>query len=209
MMTLALRRLHSNQRGATLVEFAIALPVLIVLIMGGTELVNLALAYQKISQIATTVADNAARVQTGMDESDITEIFSGARIAGGSLDIENHGRIVLSSLQDNQKNDARSGQMINWQRCWGELDVSPAYGLEGKGREDASMRDGMGSNDRMIAAIPGSAVMFVEVTYDYQPVFADWIFGDRRIRYENAYNVRERVNQDISNTGNITVNSCS
>jgi hypothetical protein len=50
--------------------------------------------------------------------------------------------------------------------------------------------------------------MFVEVTYDYQPLVNLNILGARRIRYESAFNVRERNNQDITNTQNLTTNSC-
>jgi len=51
--------------------------------------------------------------------------------------------------------------------------------------------------------------MFVEVTYHYEPVFftgIEGIAGD--IRYESAFNVRERTNQNITNTQRLVVRSC-
>ena len=42
------------------------------------------------------------------------------------------------------------GQMINWQRCWGDLEVAPAYGEEGTGRDDDALEAGMESGDNRI-----------------------------------------------------------
>ena len=54
----------------------------------------------------------------------------------------------------------------------------------------------------------GTAVMFVEVTYDYQPLVSTGFFTAPTIRYESAFNVRGRQNNAISNTQGLTVKSC-
>lgn len=203
------RRLATDENGLAMMEFAFSLPVLLVLTLGGLETANFALAHLRISQIAMTVSDNAGRVNTAVDETNINEIFSGARLVGLPIDFENNGRVVLSSLQPNELAAADAGQMINWQRCFGGLDAQPSYGDEGAGREDSSLAAGMGEDGNLIAASEGTAVMFVEVTYQYQPLIDSiWIGGDRDIRYESAFNVRERTNQDITNTQTLPVNQC-
>lgn len=193
-----------------MVEFAFAAPLLLFMILGGLELVNYALDQLKVSQIAMTVADNAGRVTTGIDEANIYEVMAGASVIGQSMDFENHGRIVLSSLQDNEQKGSKHGQMINWQRCWGDLDVDPAYGGEGTGRTDDTLPDGMGPDGNKIAAIDGTAVMFVEVTYDYQPLISGSILPfSGTIHRESAFNVRGRQNNDISNAEGLTTLACS
>ena len=208
---MVLRRLASLSRredGVAMVEFAVAAPVLLVLILGGLELANYALAHLKVNQVAMTVADNAGRIPTSVDEANIYEVFAGADVLGSDLSLRDHGRVVLSSLQDNKGNGGDRGQMIHWQRCWGELDVAPAYGREGNGRSDSSMARGMGGGRNRITAAENTAVMFVEVTYDYQPLVGPgWLDVDR-IRHESAFNVRGRQNQNIGNAQDLDVMDC-
>jgi hypothetical protein len=202
-------RLWRDERGLAFVEFAFAAPILLFLILGGLELVNYALAHLRVNQIAMTVADNAGRVVTGIDEANVYEVFAGAGVIGDPLDFEANGRIVLSSLQDNGLNGNAAGQMINWQRCWGELDVDPAYGTEGTGRDNDDLEDGMGEDDSRIISAPDTAVMVVEVSYNYQPIIGGDILPiGAMIRHESAFNVRGRQNNDISNTQELDVLAC-
>jgi len=205
----SLARLRRDNRGVAFIEFALAAPVLAFLILGGLELVNYGLALLKVNQIATTVADNAGRVTTGIDEANIYEVFAGASLIGKSMNFEQHGRIVLSSLQDNELSGSDHGQMINWQRCLGNLHVAPAYGIEGTGKTDSKLADGMGAAGNKITSDPGTAVMFVEVTYEYQPLLSTKIIPlEGTVHRESAFNVRGRQNNDISNSESLTTKSC-
>ncbi len=206
-----LRRLRRSQRGIALTEFAFALPIFVTLLFGGLEVINLVMAHMRVSQIAISVADNAGRVRQSIDESDIYEIFAGADLVAGSTDFTQNGKIVLSSLQPNTMppQSGKSGQMIGWQRCHGSLAVEPAYGKETKGNSDYSLIEGMGPTGNKIRAADGTAVMFVEVSYRYTPqILPSIVTGGLDLRYESAFNVRERSNQSISNAQNLTVNSC-
>jgi hypothetical protein len=67
----------------------------------------------------------------------------------------------------------------------------------------------MGADGNRIASIPGTAVMFVEVTYEYQPLISSTIVPvSGTIRRESAFNVRGRQNNDISNTQGLGVLDC-
>lgn len=199
-----------DSSGTALVEFALSLPVLLVLVFGGLETANYALAHMRVSQIATTVADNAGRVDTVIDEANIYEVFAGAELVGQQIDFEANGRIVLSSLEPNGLVGANEGQMIGWQRCFGDMaGVGPAYGVEGDGQTDNSLAGGMGPPGQQITSAANTAVMFVEATYAYTPLIANLgIVGPREIRYESAFNVRDRTNQTITNTQSLAVNGC-
>lgn len=208
-MKTLLSNLKKNTAGLAIIEFALGLPVFLTLALGGMELANLASAHLRVSQIAMAVADNAARVDPSIDEADIYEVFAGAMLTGESIDFQTNGRIILSSLQHNGLADADEGQLINWQRCMGDLTDGSLYGIEGAGRIDASLPDGMGSAGKEIAAEKSTAVMFVEVIYNYQQLIPGKAF-DRQIRYETAFNVRSRNIFDISNASTpvLTVQSC-
>ncbi len=202
------RRLADDKSGLAFMEFAFVAPIFMVLILAGLEISNLAVSHLRVSQMAMTVADNAGRVDAGIDEANIHEVFAGAEIVGSALDFEERGRVVLSSLEDNGKSGSNAGQMIRWQRCWGDLDVDPAYGVEGDGVDDDSLEDGLGPSGNMVTASPNVAMMFVEVTYEYKPLVANDIFEAPTIRYESAFNVRARQNNVLSNTQGLTQMTC-
>ncbi|GMM94191.1 TadE/TadG family type IV pilus assembly protein [Qipengyuania sp. MTN3-11] len=204
-----MRRLLRSSSGLAMVEFAFALPIFVALLFGGLEVINLVMAHMRVSQIAITVADNAGRVRQGIDEADIYETFAGADQMGNMINFAQNGRIVLSSLEPNRQSGGNAGQMINWQRCYGSMNVAPSYGRQGQGRTNSSLAAGMGPAGQRIRAADGTAVMFVEVTYRYTPTLVPSIVNNGlTMRYESAFNVRERTNQDITNTQNLAVNSC-
>ena len=200
--------LRMDARGVAYLEFALGLPVILVLVLGGLEVTNFALAHLRVSQVAVTTADNAGRVPIQMDETDIDEVFAGADIVGQSIDLKDKGRVVLSSLQDNGKAGSARGQTIKWQRCFGLKAKAPAYGREGKGKSDSSLKDGMGPPGRKIAAQTGTGIMFVEVSYDYDPIAFGKLIGKREIWYESAFNVRDRTELGITNTRGKPLKTC-
>jgi len=190
-----LTRLRHDERGVQLVEFAVAIPVLLTLGLGGIEVANYSIASIRCSQIAMTVADNAGRVRSSIDEADVNEMMIGAKQIGKGVKFAENGRIILSSLEQNA---AKNGQWIRWQRCAGKKAVTSSYGVEGAGKTDTSVQS-MGPAGNQIAALSGTAVMFVEVVYDYQPIVSNRLLGNRTMRYVSAFNVRQRTDQTLKN----------
>jgi Flp pilus assembly protein TadG len=137
-----IRGLAADTSGVALVEFAITAPVILLLGLGGVELGNYMMANLRISQIAMSVADNAGRVRTTIDEADIAEVMIGARKMGDAIDFADNGRIILSDLEQRTTTTGTGGkgavtatnpngyrQWIRWQRCSGDLSVNSSYGL--------------------------------------------------------------------------------
>lgn len=203
-----IRQLRKSEKGVAFVEFAIAFPILVIVVSGGVEVANLALVHVRLNQIAETAADNAARVRTQMDEADISNIFTGVNLVGQSIGFTTKGRVVLSSIQDNGLTGSKHGQWIRWQRCYGSYNVAPSYGTEGTGKTDGALANGVGATGRRISAAAGTAVLFVEVTYRYDPMIFRSFVASRTLRYETAFNVRERTNFGITNAAGQTVHSC-
>lgn len=193
------RRFRDDISGIAMTEFALSMPILLSLSFAGIETANYTLANLRTSQIALMVADNAGRVRTSIDETDINEVMIGARLAGENIDLGKNGRIILSSLEPNGQAAPNEGQMIRWQRCFGKKNATSSYGAEGAGTSDATMAAGMGPPGKKIAAMTGAAVMFVELVYDYDPVMPDAFFSPRTIKYTAAYTVRERATNTLSN----------
>jgi len=197
--------LRGCESGLAFVEFAMSLPVVVTLALCGLETANLAMAHLRVSNIAMLTSDNAARVRDSIDESNVIELLTGAKMTGNNIRFRENGRIILSSIEPNT---ASTGQWIRWQRCDGVKNVASSYGAQGTGQYNASLQ-AVGPPGNRISASPGTAVMMVEVVYDYQPIVSDAIFGPRTIRYESAFNVRQRTDQAIKNAAGVTPRNCT
>ncbi|MCB2072459.1 MAG: pilus assembly protein TadE [Novosphingobium sp.] len=203
------RRLKRSTAGTALIEFAVALPVFIVLGMYGTELAYMATVNMEVSQLANSVADNASRlgqtdnssVTPTVTETDVDSVMEGALRQGSGIDFQEKGRIILTSLE----RDSDTGeQYIHWQRCRGGLDEDSSYGAEGD-----VVADGMGKDDREITAPANSAVMFAEVYYNYDGIFGDMFVGDVLFKQEAAFIVRDDRNLGPGVTGTGGNSSCT
>lgn len=188
------QRLKRDRSGLALIEFAFSLPIFMGLGFYGVEVANLAITQMKMSQIALNMADNASRIGTlnstlgakVIDESQVNDVFQAAAIQAGAAGIYQDGRTVLSSLEVN----ASGGQTIMWQRCKGILFDDSDYGPEGTGSTGTSF-PGMGPAGSRIQASTGTAVMYVELTYVYEPLFGDMFMQKQTLKQDAAYTVRD------------------
>lgn len=195
-------RLARDSGAVVMIEMAFCIPFLMVVGFAGIELANLTLAHTRVSQIGLSAADNASRIAFGSNlslprvrEVDINEVFVGVEQQAQGMDFRNNGRIILSSLERN----ADGGQWIHWQRCYGNLPINSAYGPQGTGATGTGF-PGMGRTGAEVTAADGTAVMFVEIIYDYQPMVGARWFGRPRIRSTAAFNIRE--GRDLSQVYN-------
>ncbi|EZP84795.1 TadE-like protein [Novosphingobium resinovorum] len=210
-------RLRRDQRGVSFMEFALILPIIVTMGFYGTELAWMAMINMQIAQIASSVADNASRlgqtdnsaVTPTVKEADVASVMSGALVQGSYFNFAANGRIILSSLE---YDTATKRQYIHWQRCQGSLKVKSQYGVAKAGLTGATLA-GMGNPT--ITAVSGSAVMYVEVNYTYQPLFGTWFVGQPNFRREAAYIIRDdrslgaSSGDGISDATTTTKASCS
>jgi hypothetical protein len=202
------RRLRLDQQGVAFVEFAVTLPVLLVVMSSGLELANYVIAMKRIGEIAALTADNASRMgaqsvitNKPISEAEINDVLIGANLAGGFLDLQQNGRIILSSLQRNESDQ----QLIKWQRCFGDLPHPSSFGVEGD-----TPANGMGPTDDKVTAAPGTAVMVVEIAYRYQPLIPLISLPFGQITDYAAFNVRDdRDLRQVYNLDNDDVSTCS
>jgi Flp pilus assembly protein TadG len=170
-LTTLAARFRRDTSGVALLEFALTLPVLLLLSLTGAELTNYITTKMRISQISLHLADNAARIGSGsqlavktINESDINDLFIGANMQSGELALQTNGRIILSSVEIDA---AHTGKYkIAWQRCYGNKTThTSTYGVAG-----ANNLTGVGPAGRQTVAPTDGAAMFVEVYYEYQPL---------------------------------------
>ena len=224
--------LRDCRSGVAFLEFAFALPVLLALGLLGLETANYAMANLRVSNIAMLTADNAARVRESIDEGDITELLTGAKMSGANINFAANGRIILTDLEPTTSPAGK--QWVRWQRCDGALNyaATPAA-LRPMTAAGANITNGteiynsdritassapsseakatltsVGSGTNVISAATGTGVMVVEVAYNYQPVIPNSFLSGRQITYTSAFNVRQRTDQTLRNINRITPKSC-
>lgn len=192
------RAVRACSRGVSTIEFALILPLFVMTALYGTELAYYASVRLQISQIALSVADNAARlgqtenagVTPTITESDVDSVMFGALQQGQGIDLESNGRIVLSSLE---RDNLTGNQWFHWQRCRGDLERASLYGPARFGLSGGALT-GVGGQARAITAQADSAVMVAEVFYDYQPLFGTMFPGFADIREEAVFIIRDDRN---------------
>jgi hypothetical protein len=159
-----IRALLQNNRATASVELLLVTPPLLFLGWAGIELTHRITTQRAVSEIAQLVADNASRAgdstalgQIPLRESDINDVLDGANLQGKSLDLEDKGRIILSSLEQ----DPSGRQIIRWRRCVGKA----AAGSEHSNISNAPTKDprGIQMRGKWVKAPPREALMVVEV----------------------------------------------
>ena len=224
--------LRDCRSGVAFLEFAFALPVVLALGLLGLETANYAMANLRVSNVAMLTADNASRVRDSIDEGDIVELFTGAKMSGSNINFAQNGRIILTDLE---QHSGGTLQWVRWQRCDGALNYAAtptalrpmtsggtviSNGTEvynsdrttnssAPSSEAKASLTSVGSGSNVISAQAGTAVMVVEVAYNYQPVIPNSFLTGRRITYVSAFNVRQRNDQTLRNINRITPKSCN
>lgn len=203
-----LRSLSDDRSGATIIEFAFAMPLLGVLAFYGMDIGYMSSVNTQVSQLALSVADNASRLgqtdNSAVDptilETDIDAVMYGAIQQGQGYDFENNGKIILTSFE---RDPATGKQYIHWQRCAGKLSRTSVYGNDtNKNGLTGTAFTGIGQPGHTVAVpvTPSGgkpqAIMFVEVYYRYTPLLTGLFIknSDVEFRQEAAVLVRDDRN---------------
>lgn len=168
----AWRDLIPARDGIAMTEFALALPVFVLMLMGGAELTNYMTVRMRVSQLALHLADNGSRLgdksalsSKQISEAQINDMLAGANLQAGALDLRNNARVIVSSLEPVANPNPTKKFKIAWQRCYGTKAYTPIYGKQG----DTNL-DGMGPAGRQVTAMDDGSTIFVELNYQYIPL---------------------------------------
>ncbi len=205
-------RLRQDRRGMAMVEFALSLPFVVLVTMSAVELTNFTTTKMRVSQLALQVADNASRIGTGtvlsnktISEKQINDLLTGANLQAGRLGLLANGRIIISSLQPASTS---TKYVVKWQRCKGAKAFTSTYPAASTTERNIS------GNPFKVTPPSDGAIMFVEISYNYQPLIGTHFQPWSEIREIAAMTVRD--NRDyaggtngIYNTEGAPVASCS
>ena len=153
-------RLHCPA-GNVAVEFALAVPVLLFLMLGSAEMGRFVLLNQKMDRVATTVSDLVSRAET-ISESQIADILTAADEVADPFDLADLGVVIVTSIT----NTDGSGPVIAWQRS-GAGTYSAASKLGAEGDTPALPPD--------FLVREGETAIVSEVYYDFAPFLSEMI----------------------------------
>lgn len=165
-----------DDRGGAMIEFGFAMPVLIMLMMGGIELGRYVLLHAKLDRTAMTVSDLVARV-TSLTTEELDTIFSATNLVMAPFSLDDRGVVIVSSVTE-----VSGTPTVTWQfKGAGTLLVTSEVGAKG---DNAILSD-----PGMVTATDGLIVG--ETYFDYSPWLIDLI-PSTRLRHVAVF--RPRLN---------------
>ena len=165
-------RLARCAAGNIAVEFALAVPVVLFLMLGSAEMARFVLLHQKMDRVATTVSDLVARAET-INQSQIDDIFMAVGQVADPFDLATQGVVIVSSIT----NPDGTGATIAWQRS-GAGTYSATSELGGEGDVPVLPED--------FVVREGETAIISEVYYDFAPFLSELIV-EPQVVYRNAH----------------------
>jgi Flp pilus assembly protein TadG len=173
MIRYVICRASRDMRGIAVVEFALALPVLMTLFYGTIEVTRYILIVQKVEKLAHSVADVTAQSQT-VTVASLNQVMAAASDIMSPFTLSTNGKIIVSSLY---RAPAETDAVVNWR-------------YEGGGTLSATSQIGtVGS----IPVVPGGFtfeerdnIISAEVFYQFSPLITTQFFGTTTI-YRSAF----------------------
>lgn len=90
-----LRRFFSDIRGVSAIEFALILPVQMLLLFGTVEIANILIADRKTASVASAIADLVAQAKT-IDDAGVADVFTAAQAMMQPFDPANISIVIVS-----------------------------------------------------------------------------------------------------------------
>lgn len=169
-----LRKLCADRRGGLIAEFAAAMPILILMLLGGIEVSRFALLNQKMDRLATAMGDLVAQAET-LTAAEVDQLFLAAGHVSWPFNIEANGRIIITSASIPVGQPEGSAAIVNWQRGKGTLTVASGIGAVSGA---ATLPPGL--------TPPNQTVITSEVYYDFTPLLIGALVPAQRL-YHRAF----------------------
>ena len=158
----SLRDFSARRDGSVMVEFAAAVTVILVIIVGCYDTTRYILLHQKMDRAAATMADLVSQ-PSEITQSDINSMFAAARELLDPYDLTANGRIIVSSIT---RRAGETNAQIDWQYAGGgNLSASSALGTS----------DGTATVPNGFLLSEGENLIVAEVFFDYTPMFLDHV----------------------------------
>ncbi|MGV3513093.1 MAG: TadE/TadG family type IV pilus assembly protein [Novosphingobium sp.] len=209
-----LRSLFIRSDAVSTIEFALVVPLFMILGMYGAEIAWLNAASMEASQVALALADNASRlgqtdnsgVTPTVSVSDVESVLNGALEEGSNIALADKGRVILSSLE---VHPVTGKQYVHWQRCMGAGKQQSAHGKPDlTGSALARIAPGIKLGGKTITSPSKSAVMVAEVWYEYRGLFGTMFVEPITLHEQAVVIVRDDRNVGPGLSGSSARSTC-
>lgn len=162
-------------RGAGAIEFAVAAPILLGLLLAIVDLGRYLIAAQLAAAASSAVADLASQTEGFTPEMDPAMVTTGRELAvlaraateiARPVDLTTDGVIIVTVLVN-----SGGGAEVAWQRRWGRTDIAATI---------------TAADTRGVAVASGDSVVFAEVA----GVFRPWLLSGRILGLSDSFAYR-------------------
>jgi Flp pilus assembly protein TadG len=162
-----------DERGVAAIEFALVLPVVLLILLGCFEVPRFVLIYQKLARTASGVADLVAQGDEPLQKNQMNDIFIAGKVMMQPYDVIANGKIIVSSINNPSPSCAGSvGTKVTWQKDNG-------------GSATGTTKVGAKCQSPVLPAalMPGNGeeVLAAEVYFNYVPVFTNLIYSGSQL----------------------------
>jgi Flp pilus assembly protein TadG len=192
-----LRRFAEGEQGVTAIEFALVLPIVLLIMLGCFEVPRFVLIYQKIARTSAGVADLVAQADEPIAGNQMQDIFLAGKIMMQPFDVVANGKIIVSSIN----NPDGDGVELTWQKDNGGQAKDPDTGTDVGSKLGAATDPPAAPTNLPAILTPASneEVLAAEVYFNYQPVFTSLIYNGSQL-YMISY-TRPRNKNLLTPTG--------
>ncbi len=153
-----------RQRGASALEFALAAPLLLGVLLGMIDIARYVMTVQNASSAATAAADLASQTESFLPQMDVAQVVTGREIAVLSLaaaevarpvDLTADGALIVTLV-----GNPGAGPAISWQRRWGRADIPSRVSVGAL---------------RGVSIGPNESAVYAEIACNFRP----WLLSGR------------------------------
>jgi Flp pilus assembly protein TadG len=170
-------RLIADRRGSSVVEFAVLLPLMLIMYFGSIQITDAISADRQVTLVASTVAEITSQYSQ-VASTDVSNILSAASAVLSPFSVAN-ATVTLSSITV----DANGNATIAWSSC-----------LNGTARS--------GNVTNLIPAgllVPNTSVIWGEASYKYKPAIG-WVITGTLQMYDQIF-LRPRQSTSVTLNG--------
>lgn len=172
-----MKHFFRNRDGIVATEFALMVPILLLLLLGGFEMTRFMLVHQKAEKVSYTVADVVTQ-NTSITNAQLAQIITAAAQIMQPYTFGSNGVVIISSVY---QSGTVNPPTVNWQYTGGgTLSRSSQVGSVGG---NATLPGGLTLNDK-------DNIIIAEVYYVYTPVFSGGVVGTQDIYKSTVFKPR-------------------